>query len=371
MRVPFLDLRPAYAELATELDQAAQRVLSSGRYVSGPEVEAFEAEYARTAGAAFAVGVGSGTDALGLGLRALGVQAGDDVLVPAFTAPATWLAVAAIGARPVGVEPDPATMTLAPDRLEAAATARTRAVVPVHLFGRPAPMDAVLHWARARGLAVLADAAQAHGARLCGRPLGALGDAVAWSFYPTKNLGAFGEAGAVTTDDQGVAATVRRLRNYGAADGGAVHEVGSNGRLDELQAALLRVRLTRLPAWNERRRAVAGRYRAELADLPLRLLPADDEAESAWHLFVVRSTSRDAVRARLARDEVETLVHYPVPPGDLDVFADGRSGAGRPGEARRLAGEVLSLPCGPHTTEAHVSATIESLTRALADQPTD
>ena len=370
MKVPFLDLGAAYEELAPEFDAAYASVMRSGRYLFGEQLESFEKEFATHSGAADSAGVGSGFDALTLGLRALGVGRGDEVLVPTNTSVITWLTVAAVGAVPVGVEPVDATHTIDPGRLEAARTPRTRAVVPVHLYGRPAEMGAVLDWARGTGVRVLADAAQAHGARIDGEPIGAVGDAVAWSFYPSKNLGAFADGGCVTSDDPDVVAHVRRLRNYGSAGRDEVVEVGMNSRLDELQAAFLRVRLAHLDAWNERRRATARLYLEALSDLSLILPPADDAAESAWHQFAIRVGDRDRVRSTLARAGVETLVHYPVPPFAHPAFADLAIPPGTFPVAERLAGEVLSLPVGPHLSSAGALRVVEALESALDPTPT-
>src|SRR4051812_20736430 len=274
--------------------------MESGRFLLGEQLEAFEDEFAAYATAADCAGVGSGFDALALGLRALGVERGDEVLVPANGTAFTWVAVASIGAVPVGVEPCEASHTIDPDRLDAACTPRTRAVAPVHLYGRPADMASILAWARDRGVRVLADAAQAHGATVDGNGVGALGDAVAWSFYPSKNLGAFSDGGCLTSDDPDVAARVRRLRSYGSTGREEIVEVGANSRLDELQAAFLRVRLAHLDDWNARRAANARRFLDALAGLPLILPPADDTTtRSAWHLFVVRVADRDRVREEL------------------------------------------------------------------------
>lgn len=366
LAVPFLDVGSAYAELADELDEAYWTVMDSGRYVNGEQGDAFEREFAAHAGAADCAGVGNGTDALALALRALGVGRGDEVLVPTNTAAPTWLAVAAVGAVPVGVEPVEATHTMDPSRLDEACTRRTRVVVPVHLYGRPAAMEPIVAWARTRGLAVLADAAQAHGARIDGRPIGAVGDAAAWSFYPSKNLGAFGDGGAVTSNDRELVARVRGLRNYGATSRDETAELGTNSRLDELQAAFLRVRLAHLDAWNGRRRSLAVRYRGALADLDLVLPPSDDDVvESSWHLFVVRVGDRSDVRSALARSGVETLVHYPVPPFAQSGFRHLDIPSGRYPIAERLAGEVLSLPIGPHLPPTGADAVVAALRSAV------
>jgi dTDP-3-amino-3,4,6-trideoxy-alpha-D-glucose transaminase len=363
--VPFLDLGAAYRELAPELDAAYREVMAGGRFLFGTQLEAFEGEYAARAGARACAGVGSGFDALALALRALGVGRGDEVIVPAHTSVVTWLAVAAVGAIPVGVEPREDTHTIDPGLLDAAWSARARAVVPVHLYGRPAEMGRILTWARERNLRVLGDAAQAHGATIDRAPVGNLGDAVAWSFYPSKNLGAFADAGCVTSDDPVLVERVRELRNYGMREGKAV-SVGVNSRLDELQAAFLRVRLRHLEEWNARRRATAGRYLAALADLPLRLAPADDSHASAWHQFVVRVPERERVRAALAAEGVETLVHYPLPPFAHPALAELAPEPGSFPVSERLAEEVLSLPVGPHLGREGEERTVESLARALA-----
>lgn len=370
MKVPFLDLGAAYEELAPELDAAYRQVMESGRFLFGEQLACFEAEYAAYCGARDCAGVGSGFDALVLGLRALGVERGDEVLVPSHTSVMTWLAVAAIGAVPVGVEPCEATYTIDPAGLESARTTRTRAVIPVHLYGRPAEMDPILSWAREHGLLVLSDAAQAHGARIGGRPLGGLGDAAAWSFYPSKNLGAFADGGCLTSDDPDLIERVRRLRNYGFADGGAATgiatEVGVNSRLDELQAAFLRVRLRHLDEWNDRRRDTARFYLDALADLPLGgLPPADDRCESAWHQFVIRVAERETVQQGLSQEGIETLVHYPLPPYAHPALQAAPAPPPNFPLAARLADEVLSLPIGPHLGEGR-KRVAEALRRVLA-----
>lgn len=373
MKVPFLDLGAAYEELAPELDAAYREVMGSGRFLFGEQLAGFEAEYAAYSGARECVGVGSGFDALVLGLRALGIGPGDEVLVPSHTSVQTWLAVAAIGAVPVGVEVSEATYTINPERLEAARTVRTRAMIPVHLYGRPAEMDPILAWAHEHGVLVLSDAAQAHGARLNGRSLGGLGDAVAWSFYPSKNLAAFADGGCITSDDPDLIARLRRLRNYGFADGqaadGIAIELGINSRLDELQAAFLRVRLRHLDDWNARRRTTARFYLDALADLPIGLPPADDHCESAWHQFVIRVKDRDAVRAALSEQGVETLVHYPLPPFAHPALRDRLTSTPNFPVAERLAAEVLSLPVGPHLGEGRRKVA-EAMGATMGNGPT-
>lgn len=362
MTVPFLDVRAGYLELRREIDDAVARVLERGQYVLGEEGDAFEREFADAAGAQHCVGVASGLDALHLTLLALGVHPGDEVVVPSNTFIATWLAVSHAGARPVPVEPDEATYNLDPARLESAIGPRTRAIVPVHLYGQPADLDPILEIARRRGIPVLADAAQAHGARYRGRLLGELGNAAAWSFYPGKNLGAFGDGGAITTDDDALAASLRPLRNYGSRTK-YVNEVrGFNSRLDEFQAAMLRVKLAHLDRWNARRREIASRYLDGLASAPtLRLPRVPPWADPVWHLFVVRTPRRAALQEHLRRAGITTAVHYPVPPHLQQAYADAGFRRGDLPIAERIHDEVLSLPIGPHLTDADVGEVIAAL----------
>jgi dTDP-4-amino-4,6-dideoxygalactose transaminase len=359
--VPFLDLRAATDELRAEIDAAVGRVVGSGWYILGAEVEAFERAFAAYVGARHCVGVGNGLDALHLALRARGVGPGDEVIVPSNTYIATWLAASWAGARPVPVEPDPRTYNLDPERLEAAITPRTRAVVPVHLYGQPADMGPILEVARRRGLFVLEDAAQAHGARYRGRRVGALGDAAAWSFYPGKNLGALGDAGAVTTDDDALAARLRELRNYGSRVKYVNERRGVNSRLDEVQAAVLAVKLARLDAWNERRARLAALYAERLAGAAVGLPVVPAWAEPVWHLFVVRSARRDALQAHLREAGVQTLIHYPIAPHRQEAYADLGLGEGALPVAEAIHREVLSLPMGPHVSEAQAARVIEAV----------
>ncbi len=346
--IPFLDLGAAYRELKTEIDEAVVRVLESGRYILGPEVEAFEQEWAAYCGAMHAVGVGSGLDALILALRALEIGPGDEVIVPSHTYIGTWLAVSAVGARPVPIEPDVATYNIDPVRIGAAITPATRAILPVHLYGQPADLDPILAIARVHNLFVVEDAAQAHGACYKGRRIGAHGDAVCWSFYPGKNLGAFGDGGAVTTNRDDLADRVRILRNYGSRHK-YVNEVrGVNSRLDPLQAAILRVKLRHLDEWTARRQQVAVCYFKGLADTGLILPHVPEWADPVWHLFVVQSQERDILRARLAEAGIDTLIHYPIPPHMQEAYSDLGFAFDAFPLARQLATRVLSLPMGPH-----------------------
>jgi dTDP-4-amino-4,6-dideoxygalactose transaminase len=347
-RIPFLDVAAAYAELKDELDDAVRRVMASGQFILGPEVTAFEDEFAAYCGTRHAIGVGSGLDALRLVLLGYGIGPGDDVLVPSNTFIATWLAVTQAAARPVPVEPDPATHNVTVGAVEAALTPSTKAIMPVHLYGTPVDMDALLAVGREHGIPVIEDAAQAHGARCRGRRTGGLGDAAAFSFYPGKNLGALGDAGAVTTDDDALAERIRMLRNYGSRVKYHHDLQGTNSRLDPLQAAALRVKLRHLDEWNERRRAVAVRYLERLAGSQGLVLPqVPDWAEPVWHLFVVRTPRRDVFQERLAEAGVDTIIHYPIPPHLTGAYASDFERGELP-VAERLAAEVLSLPMGPH-----------------------
>lgn len=360
--IPFLDLGAAYREIKPEIDTAVQRVLDSGWYILGPEVDAFEAEWAAYCGAKYAVGLANGLDALILALRALDVGPGDEVIVPSNTYIATWLAVSAVGARPVPVEPDPATHNIDPARIAAALTDRTKVILPVHLYGQPADLDPILALARSHGLAVVEDAAQAHGARYKNRRIGAHGDIVCWSFYPGKNLGALGDAGAVTTDNADLADRIRMLRNYGSRVKYVNEVQGANSRLDPLQAAVLRVKLSHLDGWTARRGAIADLYLKGLAGTDLILPHVPDWADPAWHLFVVRSAAREALQARLTKAEIGTLIHYPIPPHMQQAYADMGIMAGALPLARQLAAEVISLPIGPQLSLEQAKAVVHQVT---------
>lgn len=364
--IPFLDLGAAYRELKTEIDEAVHRVLDSGWYVLGPEVDAFEGEWAHYCDASHAVGVANGLDALVLALRALDIRAGDEVIVPSNTYIATWLAVTAVGAKPVPVEPDPATHNIDPARIEAAINSRTRAILPVHLYGQPADLDPILALAARYRLKTVEDAAQAHGARYRSKRIGGHGDIVCWSFYPGKNLGALGDGGAVTTNNADLADRIRMLRNYGSREKYVNEMQGVNSRLDPLQAAILRVKLKHLDEWTERRRAIADAYRDALMGAELTLPAVPDWAEPAWHLHVVRSTKRDQLQKRLGEAGIGTLIHYPIPPHMQAAYAGlGHAPDALP-IARQLAGEVLSLPIGPHLALGDVERVIAAVRQAAA-----
>lgn len=360
--VPFLDLKAATGELREELDQAIARVLDSGRFILGEEVEEFEREFAAYCGARHSVGVASGLDALQLILRGFGIGAGDEVVVPSNTYIATWLAVSSVGARVVPAEPDRATYNLDPERAEAAVTARTRAILAVHLYGQPADMQALSCIASRHGIKLIADAAQAHGAQYRGFPPSRLADASAFSFYPTKNLGALGDAGAIVTDDDHLAERVRLLRNYGSRQKHSNEAKGVNSRLDPLQAAVLRVKLKRLDEWNGRRRKIAEWYREAFDGLPNLVLPCVGQGcQPGWHIFAVRHPERDWLEAQLIQAGIGIAIHYPVPPHLSTAYADAGF---RPGDfpiAEDLAATELSLPMNPQLTRQQVAEVINAV----------
>jgi UDP-N-acetyl-3-dehydro-alpha-D-glucosamine 3-aminotranferase len=363
--IPQIDLVRQHAALRDELLAVAARVIGSSRFILGPEGQALEAELARACGAAHGVGVGSGTDALLLALRAFGIGPGDEVITSAFSFVASGSTVMLVGATPVFVDVDPVTFNLDPALVDKAVTPRTRAIVPVHLYGQPADMEAIGAIARSAGLAVIADAAQAVGATYAGRGIGAWGDAVCLSFYPTKNLAACGDAGMVLTSRDDVAARLRRLRDHGSARKYEHLELGQSSRLDELQAAFLRVKLGRLAAWTDRRRAIAARYRAELAGLPVTLPEERAPARHVYHQFTVRSRRRDALAAALRELGVGTAVHYPSPVPAQPLFGRDDADEAFP-HAARAAREVLSLPCFPELTEQEIGEVAAAMRTALA-----
>ena len=338
--IPFLQLRPA--EDAADLQAAIARVVERGWFVLGPELEAFEKAFAHATGAAHAIGVGTGTDALALALRAIGIGPGDEVITAPLSAAYSALAIMMAGARPVFADIDPARLTLDPAAADAAVTPRTRAIMPVHLYGQPADMPAIAAVASRHGLAILEDCCQAHLATCGGRPVGSFGVAAAYSFYPTKNLGALGDGGAITVNDEAIAARLRRLRNGGQTDRYRHAEFGVNSRLDEIQAAILRARLAWLPKWTTKRRQLAAEYRAALAGADAVVVPPEFDAGHVYHLFPVLSDRRDAIREGLQARGVETLIHYPVPIPRQPALAGERPA--RCPVADRVCDQVFSLP---------------------------
>jgi dTDP-4-amino-4,6-dideoxygalactose transaminase len=342
--IPFLDLGKQYETLKPDIESAVVRVLDSGQFILGPEVAAFEQEFAAYCGAAEAVGVNSGTSALHLALLAAGVGPGDEVVTTPFTFIATASAIAYTGATPVFVDIDPATFTIAPDRIAAAITPRTRAIIPVHLYGQPADMDPILAIARARGLTVIEDAAQAHGAEYKGRRVGSLGDLACFSFYPGKNLGACGEAGAVVTSDPLAARVVRMLRDWGQERKYDHVLKGFNYRMEGLQGAILRIKLRHLEAWTEARRRHARAYDRLLAPLPYRTPVARPDVRHVYHVYAVRVPDREALQRELTARGIQTGIHYPCPVHLQPAFAELGHRPGDFPEAEAAAAETLSLP---------------------------
>lgn len=358
MNVPFLDLKSHNGEQREEIIEAVARVVDSGWYVLGEEVEAFENEFAKYCEVDCCVGVGNGLDALHLVLRAYGIGEGDEVIVPSNTFIATWLAVSHAGARPVQVDPNDTTYNIDPEQIERAITKKTKAIIAVHLYGQPADIDPIMVLAEKHGLKVIEDAAQAHGARYKGRRVGSIGHAACFSFYPGKNLGALGDGGAVTTNDAQIAEKVRLLGNYGSRIK-YHHEVkGFNSRLDEIQAAVLRVKLKKLDQWNACRSAIAKRYSEGLSGNIV--LPAVPEwAKPVWHLYVVQTSKRDEVRNRLKKEMISTMIHYPVSPGNSEAYSnDVKSLLNKNGRVSAACERILSLPIYPGLDDENCSRVI-------------
>jgi dTDP-4-amino-4,6-dideoxygalactose transaminase len=365
MNIPFLQLGDAVSELRPQIDAAIKRVLDSGWYLLGPELEAMEQEWADWCGASHAVGVSNGLDAMHLILRAWEIGSGDEVIVPSNTYIASWLGVSMAGATPVPVEPEWDTCCIDPRQIEAAITPRTKAIMPVHLYGHACDMNAIMSIARKHGLKVIEDAAQAHGAEVAGKRVGSHGDAIAWSFYPSKNLGALGDAGAVTTNDLETAAKLKMLRNYGSAVRYVNEVPGYNNRLEEIHAAVLREKIKVLAAWNERREALAQRYQQAFAETGLTLPVVRPGTRHAWHLYTIRHPRRDAIRAHLEQAGIGTLIHYPIPPHRQKAYESlGLFHHSFP-IAERIHAETLSLPLGPHLSvdsqECVIAAVFEAI----------
>jgi dTDP-4-amino-4,6-dideoxygalactose transaminase len=361
MLIDFLNLGRVNARYEPAIREAIDRVLRSGFYILGEETAAFEREFASYCGAKHCVAVANGLDALHLILRGYDIGAGHEVIVPANTFIATWLAVSLVGAQIVPVEPDEATWNIDPKRIEEAITPRTRAIMPVHLYGAPADMDAIREIAQRHHLRVIEDAAQAHGARYRGQRAGSLGDAAGFSFYPGKNLGALGDGGAITTNDDDLAERLRKLRNYGSSTKYQHDVEGVNSRLDEMQSAVLRAKLPHLDEDNAQRAAVADRYREALANTPVELVQVPGNAESAWHLFVVRTPRRDALRDYLTSRGIGTQIHYPVPCHRQGAYAHQAWPALPVTEG--LQSQILSLPMAPYLSAddvAHVAAQVKA-----------
>lgn len=375
MTIPFLDLRSGYLELKDQIDGALLRVADSGSYILGDEVDQFEKEWANYCESNYAVGVGNGLDALRLALEAVGVAPGDEVIVPSNTYIASWLAISQLGAKVVPVEPDEHTYNLDPALIETAITEKTKAILLVHLYGQPADLDPILSLAGLRGIPVVEDAAQAHGARYRGKRIGSHGDVVAWSFYPGKNLGALGDAGAVTTNDAEIAERIMLLRNYGSKIKYFNESKGFNSRLDPIQAAVLRVKLEVLDEWNRRRAEIAEIYLEGIdpansfekanpsSSGPVVLPTSLSVCSPVWHLFVVQHHDRDRIAGQLNSAGIGTLIHYPVPPHLQKAYAE-HSNVNLP-IAERLAERVISLPMSPHIKKDEAERVVEVLNSVL------
>lgn len=366
LRIPFMSLTPG--EDAALVREGIDRVIARGWFVLGPEVDAFENEFAAAAGAHHAVGVGTGTDAIALTLRALGIGAGDEVITTPLSAAYSALAIMMAGATPVFADIDPDRLTIDPDAVAAAVTPRTAAILPVHLYGQPADMTRLSDIATRHGLTIVEDACQAHLATCAGRPVGSFGAAAAFSFYPTKNLGALGDAGAVTTNDPALAGRLKRIRNGGQTDRYRHVEPGWNSRLDEMQAAVLRARLTRLPAWTARRRALAARYRTGLAGSAV-TVPPEREAGHVYHLFPVLTADRGGLMAHLQAAGVGTIIHYPVSIPRQPAL-DRLAGPSQFPVADRVCGEVCSLPLHPHLADTDVDDVVAAVRSWRPAHPT-
>lgn len=366
-RIPFLDVGATYVELKTEIDDAIQRVLDSHTYILGPEVQSFEDEFADYVSANHCVGVANGLEALRLALRAVGVKQGDEVIVPAHTFIATWLAVTHCGAQLVPVEPELGGFNIDPTLVEAAITERTKAIVVVHLYGQPAQLDQILEIGRRRQIPVVEDAAQAHGSLYRGIKIGSHSDAVAWSFYPSKNLGALGDAGAVTTNSIEIAEHVRIESNYGSKVKYKHDVLGTNSRLDPIQAAILRVKLRFLDEWNARRENIARIYSKKLVMNSIVLPSWTADRSSVWHLYVVQVKERDQIREVLGKAGIQTGIHYPVPPHSQLSYRD-QYGQLPLHKSDELSKNVLSLPIGPHLAESMAQSVVDVLGNILIDQ---
>jgi dTDP-4-amino-4,6-dideoxygalactose transaminase len=364
--VPFLDLQASYQEIQVELEAAVLGSLRSGRYIGGPEVELFEHEFAQFVGVDHCLGLANGLAALHLALKALGVGKGDEVIVPSNTFIATWLAVSEVGAVPIPVEPCRHTCNIDPTRIEAVITPRTKAIVPVHLYGQPADLDPIISIARRYGLAVIEDAAQAQGARYKGVRVGGHGDIVCWSFYPGKNLGAAGDAGAITTNRADLADQIALLRNYGSRERYVNEVQGYNSRLDPVQASFLRVKLRHLVEWNSRRARIASLYNTGIRNAAIILPHVPSWVEPVWHIYAIRHPDRNTLQKSLKAAGVETLVHYPVPPHLQKAYAGLGHGRGAFPVAELMADTLLSLPIGPAMTEKQVRLVIDAISDVSA-----
>lgn len=366
MNIPFLDLQATYTELKIDIDAAVNRVLDSGFYILGPEVEMFESEFAHFCEAQFCVGVGNGLDAIYIALKSLGIGPGDEVLVPANTYIATWLAVSQCGAIPIPIEPSIDTHNIDPSLFSKAVTKNTKAIIAVHLYGQPAPLDEILNFAKEFNLKVIEDAAQAHGASYKGRKIGAHSDMVTWSFYPGKNLGAFGDGGAITTNNEGLAKKAAVMRNYGSERKYVNDVKGLNSRLDPLQAAILRVKLSKLDEWNARRTEIAKTYDDAFGSAGFYIPKQGSGCRSSWHLYVLRHSKRNDIVKALDGLGVSALIHYPIPPHLQKAYSSLGYVRGDYPIAEKLSDEVFSLPIGPHLPIENMHRVVESVLKVAS-----
>ena len=361
MTVKFLNLEKTYTSIKDEINDAISRVLSKGIYILGEEVSLFETEWAEFCQASDCVGVANGLDALTLALKSLDIGFGDEVIVPSNTYIATWIAISNVGATIVPVEPNIQTHNIDTNQIEKAINEKTKAILPVHLYGQPADIDPILKLAKKHKLFVIEDAAQAHGAKYKDKVIGSHGDIICWSFYPGKNLGAFGDAGAITTNNLEIAEKIRCLRNYGSQKKYFNKYIGMNSRLDPIQAAILRVKLKYLEEWNNKRKNIALQYSEGLSSTPLILSEIIDNSSSAWHLFVIRSEFRKKLIKKLDNQGINSLIHYPVPPHLQEAYYPQKNSFGKLPLAELLANQVLSLPIGPHQSENETEKVISAL----------
>lgn len=359
MVIPFFNLRRLNKSIEDRLAKAFFDVIDSGTFIMGQELDKFESEYASYCGVKHCIGVGNGLDALSLLLRAYDIGPGDEVLVPANTFIATWLAVSDCGATPIPIEPSRFTYNIDPEKVHCAVTDKTRAIIPVHLYGQPAEMDPIRQLAAERGLIVIEDASQAHGALYKGSKAGSLGDAAAMSFYPGKNLGGLGDGGGVLTNDGNIASKVKKLRNYGSETKYIYQELGRNSRLDEMQAAFLRVKLSVLDEWNAKRSVIADKYSNSFAKIGIEIPLVAKDMNSSWHQYVIKTKERTDLQLHLSRKGVSTLIHYPIPPYRQSCYRD-MDELNFP-ITNQLSGEILSLPMTPDLTNQEVDYVIESV----------
>jgi len=360
MPIKFLDLKTTHNAIQEEIQGAIFSTLNSGVYIGGDSVDEFEASYANYLNCKYCVGVGNGFDAIKLSLMALNIKEGDEVIVPSHTFIATWLAVSSLGAVPVAVEPDIDSYSIDVSKIEGVISEKTKAIIPVHLYGQPADMDKIIKIAKNHDLYIVEDAAQAHGATYKDKKIGSHGDLVAWSFYPGKNLGAIGDAGAITTNNKDLAEKVRILGNYGSKKKYINEEIGLNSRLDSIQAAILNIKLKYLDSWNQQRKAIASSYLSEIHNDQLNLPSKISLTDSVWHIFPVRTANRDKIKKKLDNEGIETLIHYPIPPHKQKIYLNEFSNFNLK-ISENISNQLISLPIGPHMTIQDVEIVIKKI----------